>query len=112
MLASRRTSIAPRRRKCLSRRTTPKPETANARLFFVGADSYAQGTAAGERMCQLDRRQRQGRHHHRLLGCRSASSAREGFQDALKKDVPDLRSLAWSKIRTRPRTRINRRRTS
>ena len=63
-------------------------ETANARLFFVGADSYAQGTAAGERMCQLIGANGKVGIITGFLAVEAHQARVKGFQDALKKGCP------------------------
>jgi ABC-type sugar transport system substrate-binding protein len=63
-------------------------ETANARLFFVGADSYAQGTAAGELMCRLVGAKGKVGIITGFFAVEAHQARVKGFQDALKKGCP------------------------
>jgi ABC-type sugar transport system substrate-binding protein len=63
-------------------------ETANSRLFFVGADSYAQGTAAGERMCKLVGANGKVGVITGFFAVEAHQARVKGFEDALKKGCP------------------------
>lgn len=64
-------------------------ETANDRLFFVGADSYAQGKAAGERMCALVGRAGKVGIITGFFAVESHQLRVKGFEEALKAGCPD-----------------------
>jgi ABC-type sugar transport system substrate-binding protein len=64
-------------------------ETANARLFFVGADSYAQGTAAGELMCKLVGAKGRVGIITGFFAVEAHQARVKGFEDALKKGCPE-----------------------
>jgi ribose transport system substrate-binding protein len=63
-------------------------ETPNARLFFVGADSYAQGTAAGELMCRLVGANGKVGVITGFFAVEAHQLRVKGFEDALKKGCP------------------------
>jgi ABC-type sugar transport system substrate-binding protein len=63
-------------------------ETANARLFFVGADSYAQGTAAGEIMCKLVGANGKVGVITGFFAVEAHQARVKGFEDALEKGCP------------------------
>jgi ribose transport system substrate-binding protein len=63
-------------------------ETANSRLFFVGADSYAQGTAAGELMCKLVGANGKVGVITGFFAVEAHQARVKGFEDALKKGCP------------------------
>src|SRR5215475_8253164 len=63
-------------------------ETANSRLFFVGADSYAQGTAAGELMCKLVGAKGKVGIITGFFAVEAHQARVKGFEDALKKGCP------------------------
>src|SRR5215471_2904212 len=63
-------------------------ETANSRLFFVGADSYAQGTAAGTLMCKLVGAKGKVGIITGFFAVEAHQARVKGFQDALKKGCP------------------------
>lgn len=63
-------------------------ETPNSRLFFVGADSYAQGTAAGELMCRLVGPQGKVGVITGFFAVEAHQARVKGFEDALKKGCP------------------------
>lgn len=63
-------------------------ETVNSRLFFVGADSYAQGTAAGELMCKLVGAKGKVGIITGFFAVEAHQARVKGFQDALKKGCP------------------------
>jgi ABC-type sugar transport system substrate-binding protein len=63
-------------------------ETANARLFFVGADSYAQGKAAGELMCRLVGANGKVGVITGFFAVEAHQARVQGFKDALKKGCP------------------------
>jgi ribose transport system substrate-binding protein len=63
-------------------------ETANSRLFFVGADSYAQGTAAGELMCKLVGANGKVGIITGFFAVEAHQARVKGFEDALKKGCP------------------------
>ena len=61
----------------------------NKRLFFVGADLYLQGQAAGKAMAEAHRRQGQGRDHHRASSrWKRTSCAARASRMCLKKRLP------------------------
>lgn len=64
-------------------------ETENARLFFVGADSYAQGTAAGELMCKLVGAKGKVGVITGFFAVEAHQARVKGFEDALKKGCPE-----------------------
>jgi len=63
-------------------------ETPNARIFFVGADSYAQGTAAGELMCKLVGANGKVGVITGFLAVEAHQARVKGFEDSLKKACP------------------------
>jgi len=64
-------------------------ETPNARLFFVGADSYAQGTTAGELMCRLVGSKGKVGVITGFFAVEAHQARVKGFEDALKKGCPE-----------------------
>ena len=65
-------------------------ETPNARLFFVGANSYAQGTAAGELMCRVVGAKGKVGIITGFFAVEAHQARVKGFQDALKKGCPGV----------------------
>jgi ABC-type sugar transport system substrate-binding protein len=63
-------------------------ETANSRLFFVGADSYAQGQAAGTLMCRAVGPQGKVGVITGFFAVEAHQARVKGFQDALKQGCP------------------------
>jgi len=63
-------------------------ETPNARLFFVGADSYAQGQAAGELMCKRAGPSAKVGVITGFFAVEAHQARVKGFEDALKKGCP------------------------
>lgn len=64
-------------------------ETSNARLFFVGADSYAQGKAAGGLMCTLVGSNGKVGVITGFFAVEAHQARVKGFQDALKAGCPN-----------------------
>jgi ribose transport system substrate-binding protein len=63
-------------------------ETPNGRLFFVGADSYAQGTAAGTLMCKVVGAKGKVGIITGFFAVEAHQARVKGFQDALKAGCP------------------------
>jgi ribose transport system substrate-binding protein len=63
-------------------------ETANGRLFFVGADSHAQGKAAGELMCKLVGANGKVGVITGFFAVEAHQARVKGFEDALKQGCP------------------------
>jgi ribose transport system substrate-binding protein len=65
--------------------------TPNGRLFFVGADSYAQGQAAGTLMCRLVGPKGKVGVITGYFAVEAHAARVKGFEDALKAGCPDAR---------------------
>jgi len=63
-------------------------DTPNDRLFFVGADSYAQGKAAGTRMCELVGPKAKVGVITGFFAVEAHQARVKGFEDALKANCP------------------------
>ncbi len=85
----------------------------NDRMFFVGADLYKQGEAAGKAMGEATRRQGQGRDHHRPVRRRGARAPAQGLRGHPSRRTSRMsRSSRPSRTRTRPTSPTRRRTTS
>jgi ABC-type sugar transport system substrate-binding protein len=62
----------------------------NGRLFFVGADSYAQGKAAGETMCRLAGQRGKVGVITGFFSVEAHAQRLKGFEDALKATCPQV----------------------
>jgi ribose transport system substrate-binding protein len=65
--------------------------TPNGRLFFVGADSYAQGKAAGETMCRLVGANGKVGVITGFFAVEAHAARVKGFEDALRGGCPNAR---------------------